>query len=690
MASRPEVRWLWNGDLQPETLIRQLAGMRDRGYRSVVVWPWAGLEVPFLSRVYLDRLYATCEAALRQGVALWLADDVNWPSGTAAGRLLERHPEFAQRVLVCTSRWVPPEAPRGLVWRGEGEKLVAALAVAAGGDRRDVSAQLESNGYVVREPRVSRFGGHEARWQAELWEAPLELPRGGWLVTIATVVRSRPLLPTVLGSQSGTGEPGTLDVLNPAAVRAFIALTLGRFAATVGHWFGRTVQGIVTVPPEAVLPHAIAPPAGWRADVLPWTPDLPDLFRRREGETLAIRLPYLTAHLHLPPGKAPAPGKPPGESAGPSSPFAPLQQLAAERVAEAYRRPYTAWCEQHRLRVLSIDPSRLPTVPYTLRADRKRSVPPRLLAGVSAHPPFRGRAPAGSPDAVAAKRPAASIAANAAPAAAGPHARRDASWRPLDVLLPLWSWQPHSLNVHPLDGSDGHPQPIDAERFTLHACFEADYLPPDLALFYEAGTVEALTLNGIPLVLDESRVPTGSELEFADPCARWLPVGPSGAARLGLNALEATIFVPRAEQIRFFEQPVAGPVVAAGSFALRPANRGHSIVRPRRQTPLGTWSEIGYPRFSGSATYRQSFVVPELPAGARARVVVEAHGGTIWVELDNRHLAGPAASPCTVELTGHLRPGAGALAITVESSLAARIAGGEPAGLASVRLEYRV
>ncbi|MGH2350662.1 MAG: hypothetical protein ACRDJN_03495, partial [Chloroflexota bacterium] len=516
MALAPEVRWLWNGDLQPQALRRQLGELRARGYRAVAIWPWAGLEVPYLSMEYLERLPVACKAAADLGLTLWLAADLNWPSGTVGGRLLVEYPEYAQRALVCTSRWVRGRTPVEAPWLGEGEQLVAAVAVDTGGQRRDLAGQLSDRGRAVREPRLAQFAGHQAAWEAELWESSVRLPAGTWFVANATVVPVRPLLASALGTRWSSGAPGTLDVLNPMAARAFVELALEPIAAAVESWLGGVVAGLVDVPPDTLCPHPMLPPDGWRLDVLPWFPDLPDQFRERTGTRFAQQLPYLLASLH----------DHDGASSGDS--LATITELAAERRAVAYDEPLDGWCRDQRLARVTLAPADLPAVPYTLKGERKRSLPLGALAPAMAAP--TGGSEDGSGN-----------AAGVTP---------DASWAIVDVLQPVWEWRPRSANLHPLDawGSQGPPDAGD-ERRRLRARFEADFLPVDLGILYETGVVEALTLNGARLNLTAARRPEPDEVELADEAARLVSLRGAAPARRGTNVLEATVRTPDSERI---------------------------------------------------------------------------------------------------------------------------------------------
>ncbi|MGH2352892.1 MAG: hypothetical protein ACRDJN_14885, partial [Chloroflexota bacterium] len=306
--------------------------------------------------------------------------------------------------------------------------------------------------------------------------------------------------------------------------------------------------------------------------------------------------------------------------------------------------------------------------PYTLKGERKRSLPLGALAPAMAAPT------GGSGD-------GSGKAAGVTP---------DASWAIVDVLQPVWEWRPWSANLHPLDawGSQGPPDDGD-ERRRLRARFEADFLPVDLGILYETGVVEAITLNGARLNLTAARRPEPDEVELADEAARLVALRGAALARRGTNVLEATVRTPDSERIAFYDEITLGPVAVIGRFALRCSAGGCSLIRPPAVMAAGDWGVAGYPRYSGTATYRQGFALPDLPAGATVRLVVEAWDGVITASVNGRTLPVPASSPCAFEVSRLLRLGMNELALTVTTSLRPRLAGQCPAGLRAARLEYR-
>src|SRR5204863_11611 len=75
--------WFLNGELDPDEMRFQLGELRDKGMQGVVLHGRFGLEMPYVGDTYLDRIALAVDEASRLGLATWIYDEMNWPSGTA-------------------------------------------------------------------------------------------------------------------------------------------------------------------------------------------------------------------------------------------------------------------------------------------------------------------------------------------------------------------------------------------------------------------------------------------------------------------------------------------------------------------------------------------------------------------------------------------------------------------------------
>ena len=186
--SRPTVLWFWNGTITNDLIDRQLADLHARGVYNAVIFPFqtSALQPAFLSAGWFDVVGHALAEAKATGMRVWLFNDDFFPSGRAAGlvvnggsvgdRTYAPHPELAAQTLSRQQRTVTGPAtvslvPTGLDVQG-GRLIVDAASLQAvrilkqGGDWTDytvtahrrsdsgaagivVRAKDESNGYLV-------------------------------------------------------------------------------------------------------------------------------------------------------------------------------------------------------------------------------------------------------------------------------------------------------------------------------------------------------------------------------------------------------------------------------------------------------------------------------------------------------------------------------------------------------------
>src|SRR3954454_3561655 len=95
--------WFLNGELDPDEMRLQLKEFRDKGMPGIILHGRYGLETPYIGDTYLERIRFAVDEARRIGLETWVYDEMNWPSGTADGRVLKARPDLAQRYIECIS-----------------------------------------------------------------------------------------------------------------------------------------------------------------------------------------------------------------------------------------------------------------------------------------------------------------------------------------------------------------------------------------------------------------------------------------------------------------------------------------------------------------------------------------------------------------------------------------------------------
>jgi len=247
--------WFWNHDIKEEELLWQIREMHRQGVGGFCIHGRCGLITQYMSSEWMDLCEVAVREAERLGMKVYLYDDLDFPSGSAAGRVGE-DPELRSSALKVAFQAevecgalidAEVEAPDGLV-------AVLAVPIADGTCVTDPDSVLDLRDHVT-ENRIS-------------WTAAA----GRWLVM-------------ALARQVWSGGYNRClgDYLNPAAMRKFIELSHQPYTQRLGDYFGKTVVGIFTDEPATTY---IEP-------AIPWTRRLPDEFAADHGYDLLSALPSL-------------------------------------------------------------------------------------------------------------------------------------------------------------------------------------------------------------------------------------------------------------------------------------------------------------------------------------------------------------------------------------------------------------
>src|SRR5438067_6853695 len=213
--------WFLNGELDPGEMRWQLRELAAKGMHGVILHGRYGLEMPYLSERYLERIRLAAGQARELGIAVWIYDAMTWPSGTADKRVLRARPDLAQRFIECVSFTI--RGPWFMCLTGEDSRYldferstpVAAFALGEQGEVIDLTPNL-SFGKVV----------------------PWEVPPGEW--RLAYVVEKR--------------ADYYIDALDPEATRTFIELGYDPYLRALNGHGGAPPDGRGAPSPEGSRP----------------------------------------------------------------------------------------------------------------------------------------------------------------------------------------------------------------------------------------------------------------------------------------------------------------------------------------------------------------------------------------------------------------------------------------------------
>jgi hypothetical protein len=287
--------WFLNGELDPEEMRFQLQELRAKEMQGVILHGRYGLEMPYLGEKYLDRIRLGVVEANRLGLAAWVYDEMNWPSGTADKRVLRDRPDLAQRYLECVSFTIT--GPWFMCLTGEDSRYldfqrslpVAMFAIGEDGSMVDLTANLSFKKVV-----------------------PWEVPPGRW--RLCYIVEKR--------------ADYYIDALDPEATSTFLRLGYEPYLESLknGATEARSIVGFYS--DEPAMHYFLT--AG-NNPIVPWTKNMFRRFRERNGYDLRTRLVDLFFDLRP-------------EGAHTRYDF---YRTTTEFYSEAYYRQIHEWCDRH-------------------------------------------------------------------------------------------------------------------------------------------------------------------------------------------------------------------------------------------------------------------------------------------------------------------------------------------------------
>lgn len=273
--------WFWNGAMQDDEMRRQVIEMKNQGLTGFLIHPRQGLELPYLSKAFFDKVSFAVELAKENDMEVWLYDEFPYPSGISGGKVTLEHPEYACRELTKTCKdYIGGQTAKLYAPWG---KLLCARAYRVVDDKCvwedfiDLKEYVGS-GYCQDVFQLSGLTQYNKKryFQGELAQyLNWQVPQGEWRVYIYTEA--------VMKHFKYFEE--FIDPLNPDAVACFLQTTHEQYKKHLGNEFGKTIKGIFT---DEVTPF---PP------FRPWSPLLAELVKSQSGIDLLNYLPALSEDM---------------------------------------------------------------------------------------------------------------------------------------------------------------------------------------------------------------------------------------------------------------------------------------------------------------------------------------------------------------------------------------------------------
>ncbi|MGG1515898.1 glycosyl hydrolase [Paenibacillus oryzisoli] len=317
--------WFWNGEMDDEQIRYQIDEMADKGLGGFFVCARQGLQVPYLSDAWFQKVRVAVKAAERRNLHVWLYDEYPYPSGIAGGEVTLEHPEAKHYTMEHRAQRVQggEQVSLELPWA----RILYAKAVPVGpaGEKlwNDAVDVRSSIGNFQAEPIFQKAGltaYNQKRFftyrtiQKMVWTAP----PGDWEVLIVQEKEIEDF------KYYGT----FVDPCNQKAMATFLRLTHDKYAQHLGEYFGGTIKGMFT--DEIGL-----------LGSMPWSPQLPAYFLEQHGYDLREHLHALLYDE--------------GDQAARIR--YDYYQAIHELLLSAYHKQVHDWCERYGLQYVTEVPS---------------------------------------------------------------------------------------------------------------------------------------------------------------------------------------------------------------------------------------------------------------------------------------------------------------------------------------------
>ncbi|MEO5891130.1 MAG: glycosyl hydrolase [Ferruginibacter sp.] len=211
---RPVPFWHLNGKLTSAEINRQVADAVRSGFGGVTVLPVTanpqyptnlpspGMSPEYLSDAYFSRYHDILKAARSNKANVILYDDIDFPSGSAGGKLQQDYPGATRKILTKTDTVVTGGSrfemilPKGILMAVVGINL-------ADSERIDLTSFAKDHRFIWQVP--------DGKWKVQVFNCELN-------------------------------EDKIVDYMDPGAVSKFINFTYDAYAKKFGSYFGNVIQ----------------------------------------------------------------------------------------------------------------------------------------------------------------------------------------------------------------------------------------------------------------------------------------------------------------------------------------------------------------------------------------------------------------------------------------------------------------
>ncbi len=245
--------WSWNCKISKDDIDHMLENFCTMGMGGAHIHCRIGMNLPYLSREFMDMVRYSHEKSNSLGLITWLYDEDRWPSG-AAGGLVTQDPALRKRFIVFSP-----------------EKLAENKEISI---KNNVSTQPINvpSRILLAKYAVKLKNGCLKSYQLLASDAPEPKGFDIWY-----------LYREIAENDAWYNNQAYVDTLNPKAIDKFIEITHEAYYNELGASFGDTVPAIFTDEPQFCHKQTLGFAEEKKIVILPFTDDFPETYEKSYG-----------------------------------------------------------------------------------------------------------------------------------------------------------------------------------------------------------------------------------------------------------------------------------------------------------------------------------------------------------------------------------------------------------------------
>lgn len=243
---------------------------------------------------------------------------------------------------------------------------------------------------------------------------------------------------------------------------------------------------------------------------------------------------------------------------------------------------------------------------------------------------------------------------------------KDKSRVELFVFPDEWQFKTLNDNVLILDGFKFTPETNSSgAKYIYETSFDCEYVPDNIKLVLDDIEYRSSLMGGMDIQIDLNGNiwHNPAMYSYIDKGFKTLDI--SGAVNEGENKLKVTII-----HSAWSGQPhlLNAPMALLGNFSYY--EQKNKILKPIEAAFAGSWTEFGYPYYSGTALYTHSFRLPKYNCKSRLIISIDSLSDMAEIFVNEQAADIRVWQPWEADITDFVKKGTNTLSIKITNTMA--------------------